>query len=188
MNHLDLLSTYFTLASEFFVIQYLILFSIITCDPYSLVLLISCYMKIIVNKIMKYYANLYLPSNISDRPFDATSTNIFDSNLVLVSDIKRGFPSGHAMAMSFISTLAFFRFKQCPFVYILAVLTIGTGWSRYYKKAHTVLQICMGYLTGILYGLCIQAITNRLPYSDQQFWDPLLTVPNITNRRIIFFR
>lgn len=184
MNGLDFLASYFTLASEFFMIQYILLFTIITLDPYGGVLLAACYVKIIINKMMKYYANLYCSPEISDRPFEATSTNILDSNLLSVVESRPGFPSGHTMAMSFFTTLACFRFKQCPFIWILFVITLGTGWSRYYKKAHTLLQVQVGYLVGIIYGLCVEYFTRFLPYSDQYFWNHLLTLPNTEGHRI----
>lgn len=185
MNALDLLASYVTLSSEFFLIQYLLLSSCITLDLYTFSMLLACYVKIIINKCMKYYANLYLPPEISDRPFDATSTNILDSNLLSLVHTRPGFPSGHTMCVAFFSTVMMFHFVNCTFTWIVIAFSIATGWSRYYKKAHTLLQILVGYGVGILYGIGVHYLFNYLDLDSSRFWGSLLIVPKIKDRRII---
>ena len=122
---------------------------------------------------MKQISLRILPIYISSRPSDCESHNLLDDNLPYSLELKGGFPSGHSMAMSAFSSLSIlnsYHFNKInhPFTYYHLILLTLTCWSRYYKKAHTILQIIVGVLLGLPYGYMIYFFQSYFDYSS--FW------------------
>jgi membrane-associated phospholipid phosphatase len=130
--------------------------------------------KIAINKFMKKLSLQYLPLYISSRPHDSSSTSILNEGFYSL-DIKGGFPSGHSKAMSAFTTLSFinaYHLHQLSFhnifLYYISITLFLTCWSRYNKKAHTILQIIVGLLLGIPYGYVIYHFQSYFDY--EVFW------------------
>ena len=86
----------------------------------------------------------YLTRNIElcQRPVEAKNFNWF--NLGGNQSRGSGFPSGHMT----ITTFYGLKYVNYPYNYILIFLM---GFSRYYKYAHNLFQICAGLLLGSLF-------------------------------------
>lgn len=127
---------------------------------------------------MKKISLKILPIYISARPSDCESHNLLDDNLSHSLELKGGFPSGHSMAMSAFTSLSIFNSYHLNkvnhiFNYYNFILLILTCWSRYYKKAHTILQIIVGVLLGLPYGYMIYYFQSYFDFSS--FWTSILS-------------
>ena len=180
MTPLEFFSSYITLSSEFYLIHSLFLFSLFKLNLYSSYLLFMFLLKILLNKFMKKLSLRYLPLHISSRPSDSTVHNILDNNLSHSIELKGGFPSGHSMAISAFTSLSFINAYHLNllsfhniFLYYSSLLLILTCWSRYQKKAHTILQITVGLLLGLPYSYLIFIFQSY--FDSSPFWFSLFT-------------
>lgn len=178
MSIVDFIASYITLSSEFFLIQCLFVSYILTFDYYCLYLLCMFLLKILLNKFMKKVSLLLLPLYISARPSDCEAHNLLDDNLSYSLELKGGFPSGHSMAMSSFTSLSLLNSYKCNKVfhvlnYYNVMLLMLTCWSRYHKKAHTILQIIVGVLLGLPYGYMIYYFQSYFDFSP--FWSLVLS-------------
>ncbi len=91
--------------------------------------------------------NLYFESLFSNHS-QTTSNNVSKR-----WDIDRyGMPSGHAQNMSFITSFLFFNTKHYFFTILSILTTLLTIFQRYYYNNHTILQILVGLLMGVIVG------------------------------------
>ena len=85
------------------------------------------------------------------RPDGACNCNILNSGGIV--DTASGFPSGHVASTSVYMTLLFFDSNNEKNVYFFLIYHIPTllmGIARYMKKCHNLLQICAGFIIGVM--------------------------------------
>ena len=143
MNYWGLMILYYILY-EFKLLPYL--FSIRYIIGFTSLIVISEVIKIIV----------YPYTKLAKRPIGANNSNFLANNGNVEG--KPGLPSTHAAIAAYFYTYNFFilyktnLIKNTGIFHILnAIILLGTGWARYYKKCHSVIQIITGVIFGILY-------------------------------------
>ena len=94
---------------------------------------------ILIERSLKYMTRNI---EICKRPDGAVNVNLM--NLGGTQSGQPGFPSGHVTVTTFYAL----KYINYPYNYILIGLM---GFSRYFKCAHNLFQICSGFLLGLLF-------------------------------------
>ena len=104
----------------------------------------------IISRILKYVSKGLL-NDYGERPHGATNCGIFVSPLNCNKmAISYGMPSGHAQFMWTAATYQFLLNKPASSIYIGLALTVSI--SRYYLGCHSIDQIIVGMIAGIIVG------------------------------------
>jgi membrane-associated phospholipid phosphatase len=122
------------------------LFSIRYIVGFTSIVVLSEYIKTII----------YPYTNLAKRPIGARNSNFLANNGNVEG--KPGLPSTHTAIVSYFSTYNFLIMCNTNLIghtTIFHILNVGillaTGWSRYYKKCHSMTQIVTGAIFGIVY-------------------------------------
>lgn len=85
-----------------------------------------------------------------DRPKGSRHVNFIEE---AIDSGSKGMPSGHAQMVASEVTLAFLA-NMRPFIKVISLCQAGvTLWQRWSYKKHTVNQLIIGSLTGIIYSV-----------------------------------
>lgn len=130
--------------------------------PIILLILTSILLIIYQLSFFKYYAFFYLVGFILNcvtklilkepRPKNQKHLYLFEKNKNIKSTIGQsyGMPSGHAQTSFYSLFTLLFIIKKTIFSIIGVIITGITCWQRYIFKNHTVLQLFIGSLLGIM--------------------------------------
>ena len=124
-------------------------------------------LRFIVGIISSIYMSQYLKkiifpfSKLARRPDKACNCNFYANNGIVEG--QPGLPSTHMAIVGFLfmfSHLTITKYiDNTIFFYLVNTLfLLLTAWSRYYKKCHSLLQIILGGILGILYGYLVYHI------------------------------
>ena len=109
---------------------------------------------IIVSELIKI--TVYPYTKLAKRPIGASNSNFLANNGNMEG--KPGLPSTHSAIASYFFTYNFLilgntnLIKNTSIFHIFnATVLLGTGWSRYYKKCHSMIQILTGAVFGMIY-------------------------------------
>ena len=143
MNYCGLMVIYYILY-QFRVVPYL--FSVRYIVGFTSIVAISEYIKTIV----------YPYTNLAKRPLGACNSNFLANNGNVEG--TPGLPSTHTAIVSYFATYNFLimcntnLIEHTTIFHILnIVILLATGWSRYYKKCHSITQIITGVVFGMVY-------------------------------------
>ena len=112
--------------------------------------------------ISQYLKKIIFPlSNLARRPDNACNCNFYANNGVVEG--QPGLPSSH---MAIVGVLFIFSHltitkyidNKTIFYIVNTSFVLLTAWSRHYKKCHSLLQIILGGILGILYGYLVYHI------------------------------
>lgn len=120
---------------------------------------------IIVTLSVDFMKSLSFPSYLNKylmRPKDASNCNCL-SNDGKAKPNTHGFPSGHMTDVSFFAVYTILSNSNPSFTLysINSLIVILTGWARYYKRCHNVLQIVGGTVYGSICALGLYHITKK---------------------------
>ena len=143
MNYWGLMILYYILY-EFKLLPYL--FSVRYIIGFTTIIAISEVIKIIV----------YPYTKLAKRPIGANNSNFLANNGNVEG--KPGLPSTHSAIASYFFIYNFLilyntnLIKNTTIFHILNIsILLGTGWARYYKKCHSMIQIITGVVFGMVY-------------------------------------
>ena len=139
---------------------------------------ISIYVNDLLNLIMNKIFSYILPESITMRPFNAgvilTDNNIYDIGTSVLPQIlplipnnkfmihpTLGFPSGHSQFMMlFAIFMSLYLYNDdsdittnLPKYIFIWLLAFGVLWQQWFSSSHTILQILVGGLIGIGFGI-----------------------------------
>ena len=136
--------------------------------------IISIYVNDLLNFMFKKIFSYILPVSITKRPFNAgiihvdnSTYNIGNSPLPQVQNNKfkkhstLGFPSGHSQFMMlFAIFMSLYLYNDdsdittnLPKYIFIWLLAFGVLWQQWFSRSHTILQILVGGLIGIGFGI-----------------------------------
>ena len=72
-------------------------------------------------------------------------------HLLLIPYDVFGMPSGHAQTVAFTTAFVFFTIRNNIFRWFCVLISLLTIWQRVHYNYHTVLQVVVGSITGILF-------------------------------------
>jgi len=104
---------------------------------------------ILVNMLVTFIKRLPYPDSlyqITRRPKESINCDYLSRNGKQSLDAP-GFPSGHMATLGFFATYQIYQGYSIPANLIIVLLT---GWARWYKSNHNLLQITVGTLLGSL--------------------------------------
>lgn len=111
--------------------------------------LFSLLLNIILKFIFKQKRPTQLTNDINNTTYNTTYSTIHKT----IYNDKYGMPSGHAQSVMSQLTFIIFYFKN-KYIKVLALIqTIITLWQRYYTNQHTINQLLIGSLIGIVIGI-----------------------------------
>ena len=109
--------------------------------------------SLLLNIILKFTFKQKRPTQLTnDTP--TTTYNIIRKTIYnTIYNDKYGMPSGHAQSTLSQLTFIIFYFKNKYITTLALIQTFITLWQRYYTNQHTINQIIIGSLIGIVVGL-----------------------------------
>jgi membrane-associated phospholipid phosphatase len=140
---------YILSSSELVIIYCMVILTIYYQNIYTAGVLLLLMNKSAIFGILK---KQFIKYNIGKRPKKAFNCNFFNCG---GKSISGGMPSGHMGFMGIIIGIIYNMYKlnnNKTYIYVYLLMVILTGISRYLLKCHTLLQIIMGYVIGILLG------------------------------------
>lgn len=133
--------------------------SLLFNNTFSFVLFILLIIDNLLNKIFKYICKYFIPIN-GKRPKNATNCGCFiDLNNINKLATSYGMPSGHSQNIFFISTFLSLYFKSIYKTIGLYLIAIYGGYLRIKMNCHTLYQVIIGSLLGILIGYIFYKIS-----------------------------
>ena len=99
---------------------------------------------------------VYPYTDLAKRPIGAYNSNFLANNGNVEG--KPGLPSTHTASVSYFATYNFLIMCNTHLIEHTAIfhllnigILLGTAWSRYYKKCHSITQILTGAIFGMVY-------------------------------------
>ena len=146
-------------SSELVIFYLVLIFSLYKRNIYlSLILIVIVLKTIILKPIKQIFNNLKL----GKRPPGSFNCNMFNCGGIPHSG---GMPSGHMALLGIMGNIVYNIYKNSNnknYVFMYIFITITTGISRYSSKCHTLPQIVIGYLVGIIIGVIYYFIDELL--------------------------
>ena len=109
----------------------------------------------IIGVIINTYLNTFLKLIIRHpRPIENT---LYNNNQALFSTSKTkadvfGMPSGHAQSVAFTTIFLYLVNPNRNVLLFCLIISLCTVFQRYIKKMHTINQLIIGYVIGLLVG------------------------------------
>ena len=143
-----------------FIIIYLWIQLIFTYKIKYLYFNISIYVNHLLNFMFKKIFSYILPVSITKRPFNAEIIHV-DNSTYNIGNSPLGFPSGHSQFMMLFAILmSLYLYNDdsdittnLPKYIFIWLLAFGVLWQRWFSRSHTILQILVGGLIGIGFGI-----------------------------------
>lgn len=107
----------------------------------------------IINSFLKYLIQ-------DPRPSNQFSKEVKNSDLILPSD-KYGMPSGHAQNLGYSLGFMFIFIKNTYFFWIFIIISIITMFQRYISQKHSILQLFIGFIFGLIIGITFYKFGNH---------------------------
>lgn len=101
--------------------------------------------SLLLNIILKFTFKQKRPTQLTNSKYNTIYHTIYND--------KYGMPSGHAQSVMAQLTFIIFYFKNKYITTLALVQTFITLWQRYYTNQHTINQLLIGSLIGIVLGL-----------------------------------
>lgn len=157
----------------------LIMLIIITILSYynnlSLLYIIKYLLNIQINHFLKYVIfkplmgdnNFYIIGT-GIRPKGAMNCgkfrdNFFNKNIQSTLSKSYGFPSGHSQSSGFFATFIYENFKNNPYIlYPFILYSLYIPYTRIQLGCHTVQQVIIGFLYGVIFYYIIENIHKGL--------------------------
>ena len=105
--------------------------------------------SLLLNIILKFTFKQKRPTQLTND----TPTTTYNIIRKTIYNDKYGMPSGHAQSTLSQLTFIIFYFKNKYITTLALIQTFITLWQRYYTNQHTINQIIIGSLIGIVVGL-----------------------------------
>ncbi len=148
-------------SSQLVIVYGLILHTIYYFNVYTFFIYLSIFFKTFVLSFIKKRT---IKLKIGKRPKGAVDCNMFSCGGLSSTG---GMPSGHMTFLFMLFVVAYINLKKLDlltdnFIYFFAVIILLTIVGRYFSKCHTLLQIIMGSILGIILGYFIYFVENIL--------------------------
>ena len=140
----------------------IVIYSLVLTDipDYLSVFVIGSATNILLNKVLKYIIKEPRPSN----PINYSSKD----NTIYTNEETYGMPSGHTQWVGF-SVMFFFIIRRSPIWLLVGlIISVLTFNQRLKYKRHTLSQLIVGYITGMIFSiatLCIYWVAKKLAMS-----------------------
>lgn len=105
--------------------------------------------SLLLNIILKITFKQKRPTQLTNSKYN----NIYHTIPNTIYNDKYGMPSGHAQSVMSQLTFIIFYFKNKYITALALIQTFITLWQRYYTNQHTINQLLIGSLIGIVVGL-----------------------------------
>jgi membrane-associated phospholipid phosphatase len=122
--------------------------------------IIGIFLSFIVNNILKGIIKQPRPEFNTKEVSIALQTSAV--RYILGYDIY-GMPSGHAQTSFFITTFIYLVTRDILITFFMTLLSIMVMFQRVIYNEHTILQVIIGALIGVLFGFFSYHIANRNP-------------------------
>jgi|AntAceMinimDraft_11_1070367.scaffolds.fasta_scaffold79111_2 membrane-associated phospholipid phosphatase len=137
------------------IINYFGFFGIFILNILTIVLLLSQYTYLLfylIGGVLNFILNISLKLLIRiPRPNgDKHLFNIMNHRNKRILIDKFGMPSGHAQSIGFSTCYAFLTIKNKKWLFFYGVVCILTLYQRYNNKNHTLFQLFIGLVVGII--------------------------------------
>ena len=113
--------------------------------PYLYVYILFFFINVLFNKLLKHVFQQQRPSG---------SKTIMNENTDLY-----GMPSGHAQSVFFSTSFLYFVNGPLLFIFIELCIAMLTVYQRWKYKQHTIAQLGVGSLLGILFAFYVVTFT-----------------------------
>jgi membrane-associated phospholipid phosphatase len=110
----------------------------------------------ILNLFLKYIIKQPRPSNNYSKLFDIAHKNGY-----FYSIDKYGMPSGHAQNLGFSCGFMYMFIKNNYLLWIYILISCITLFLRFYSKKHSIFQLFIGYLIGVMIGIIFYYLANH---------------------------
>ena len=117
--------------------------------------IVGIFLSFIVNNILKGVIKQPIPEFNTKSVSIALQTNAM--RYILGYDIY-GMPSGHAQTSFFITTFIYLVTRQVLITFFMILLSIMVMFQRVMYNEHTISQVLVGAIIGILFGVLIYHI------------------------------
>ena len=142
-------------------------------NNYSLIMFITIFINIFINLSTKHYLMNAMKSKNHRIPILGTffrpKYKTMQDKLKSLTITDYGMPSGHSQIASFIPAFYYFAYINNDFSIqkftILFVISISIMYTRFTSKMHTIQQITIGSIFGIIIAYVISKITFLLGLS-----------------------
>jgi membrane-associated phospholipid phosphatase len=130
-----------------FISSYILFYKITYFNFYILGLLFNT----IINSLLKYLIK-------EPRPSKQFLKEVQNSDLIFPNakyDMPSGYgmPSGHAQNLGYSLGFMFIFIKNSDIFWVYIIVSIITIFQRYTNKKHTILQLILGFIFGLLIGI-----------------------------------
>lgn len=119
---------------------------------------IGTIINIILNLTLKYIIKDNRPS-VSEK--EKKIITLANKNDYFNSIDKYGMPSGHAQSLGFSIGFMYIFIKKSYLLWIYIIISCITLIQRYINNKHTILQLLIGYVIGMIIGLIFYKIGNH---------------------------
>jgi membrane-associated phospholipid phosphatase len=152
-------------SSQLAIIYAIILHTIYYFNIYTFFIYLSIFFKTYILSIIK---NRTIKLDIGKRPKNAFNCNMFSCGGLSTTG---GMPSGHITFLFMLFVIMYNNLKRLDlltdnFIYFFIVVILLTFVGRYFSKCHTLLQIVMGSVLGIILGYFIYFVENILSNNE----------------------
>lgn len=117
----------------------------------------------IFGSILNSFLNSFLKSVLRE-PRPQGQIHFIDHNHLIGSNLY-GLPSGHAQSVFFSLTFLYLSNGPIPFMYLMTCITFLTIYQRWKYKRHSIKQLALGAIIGILYGWVLVYLTKYYLHS-----------------------
>lgn len=155
-------------SSELVIFYSVFIYSLYNLNVYSSLLFIIIVLKTVIIAPIK---NLFKSHSIGKRPKGALNCNMFNCGGYAHSG---GMPSGHMVLLGILSSIVYNIYKinnNINSIYIYLIIVVTTGLSRYYLNCHTIPQVILGYVLGIILGITYYFIDQEISKYIKRYKD-----------------
>ncbi len=140
-------------------------------NQYSIVMLTSIFISIFINFITKLYLIEYMKKYNHKLPILGNFCRPLDTQCKNLTGTGYGMPSGHSQAIAFLAAFYYFYyhkyddFSKPKFITLISI-AIFIMATRYTSKMHSIQQIIIGALYGILIAFILSKVIRYLDLLD----------------------